>query len=326
MHRLAVAALVAPLLGSVPLAAQEPFVGPLGVSERNPFYELFYVPVLETADVLPAGALRLDVTHAYSNIFEWGESDAAEQYFDLERLTSTWTLRHALGSAWEIGGRMSVQASWGGFLDPLVEGLHDAFGLPNGDRERVRQNQYGVELRDRRGDLVYRAPRRTISFEDPQVFVKWGARRSDRGALSVRATTELPLGQDGTGTGRADAALEVLARRSWTRWHLHGMAGVTTVNAPEWARPWAHRAATYLALATERTFGPTSLLAQWALSTPYLGDTGIDELDDLPSLLTVAVAGQRRAWRWALGFVEDVPPNGPSVDFTVHLQLWRAWP
>ena len=76
-------------------------------------------------------------------------------------------------------------------------------------------------------------------------------------------------------------------------------------------------------IAGERSLGSVALLAQLAGSSPYLVGAGVSELDHAATLLTLGVAGTRGVWRWQVGFVEDVPPNSPSVDFTVHVQFTR---
>ena len=36
---------------------------------------------------------------------------------------------------------LSLIAEYGGFLDPLIQGIHSLFWLPDGDRELTTQNR-----------------------------------------------------------------------------------------------------------------------------------------------------------------------------------------
>jgi hypothetical protein len=37
------------------------------------------------------------------------------------------------------------------------------------------------------------------------------------------------------------------------------------------------------------------------------------------------VGRTKSGWRWELGMQEDLPPRGPSIDFTVQLALSHRW-
>lgn len=325
LTRLILAVGLACMAGVPGLTAQSRSLGPLAVRERNPLYSLFYVPTGESADVLPSGSTRLDLTFGYSNIFERSTLGRYDVYLDVERLGTGVMLRRGVGRDVEIGAGLTIQSNWGGFLDPVVQGLHDAFGLPNGDREREPQGQTALELRDN-GRVLFQSPIYRLAPENALLFVKWAARQSNQSALSTRGALKIPVGPQGTSTGLVDVAIEVLGRRSWTSWHLHGMLGWTSARAPVWADAIGDPGAAFMMVAVERSLDDVSLLAQFATSGRYLQDTGVDELDDRPSILALGVVGRRETWRWEVSFVEDVPPNSPSVDFTIQFRFWRSWP
>jgi len=61
-------------------------------------------------------------------------------------------------------------------------------------------------------------------------------------------------------------------------------------------------------------------------STQLLRDFGDRDVDGAPTNVVFGLVGVTRGgWRWEAGMQEDLPPNGPSLDFTLQLALGRAW-
>ncbi len=301
--------------------------GPLVLREQNPVYQLFYVPFMERADLSSAGQSRLDVTLAYANIFEEGSSSTHELLFDMERLATTVAVRYGLTDRAEVGARLSFQSSGGGVLDPLIQGLHDILGFSNGNREKYPAGVHDVYLRETSGVVLFEAEPRSFAPEDLQLFgrfqVAGGGNRSY--SVGARLTAKLPTAAGGLGTGSAAAAVSLLGRRSWDRWHVHGLLGVTSLDAPERLAPIAKDWAAFAGVAAVRAIGEhVSGLLQLMGSGRYVGGIGASELDRRPMTLAIGLAGGERL-AWQLAFVEDLPPNSPSADFTVHLQLSKVW-
>lgn len=316
-----VPALVA--LGSSTVGAQTASLGPLETSEQNPLYRLFYVPRAEPADVTEEGRFRLDVSAFYSNVFERSRSLAHDQIFDLEQMTNDVTLRYGARPGLEVGAGLGFQTTWGGFLDPVVDGFHDAFGLPNGGRETEPQNQFQVELEKLLPRVRFRLSPRTFGLEDARLFAKWRLLGSDRSSrtLSVRGTFRLAAGP--VDPGRADGALAVLGRFSFEPVHLHAALGGTTLNAPSSLDPIVSGSAAFYTLALEGRLTPgLALVGQFAGASRYVGGFEDGELDRMANTLALGFRGGEE-WAWQFGFAEDVPPNSPSVDFTVHVQIGR---
>jgi hypothetical protein len=335
-------ALAAPLSGAAPVAGggqpapvpdtveARPALGPLRVAERNPLYHLFLTPTVEGSDVLPQGAWKVRLASAYSNIFEYNFSDAFEQRFDLERSSTVVSLARGLGAGLEVGASVGVQHNWGGFLDPTIQGIHDLFGLPNADREKVDNGQFGVYLGTRLGPRqVYLDLAPGTAIEAPRVWVAWqlAGGPASAGEVTVRGTVKLPMGDFGASSRGTDLAGEIAARRSWGATHLHLSAGLLRFDPPASLAPIMRDGGWFGSVAIERrvTSG-LSLVGQFFGGSRYAAGFGIRELDNLP--LNLAIGGRGRVgpdWIWQVSFTEDVPPNSPSVDFTLDLTLARVW-
>jgi hypothetical protein len=66
-------------------------------------------------------------------------------------------------------------------------------------------------------------------------------------------------------------------------------------------------------------------VAQFLGGSRYASGFGFAELDHMPFNLALGARGRLAAWTWQVSFTEDVPPNSPSVDFTLDLSLARVW-
>ncbi len=305
-------------------------LGPLRVAERNPLYHLFLTPTVRGTEVLATGGWRVGLSTAYSNIFEYNASESFFQLFDLERSTTVVSLARGLGGGVEVGASLGLQHNWGGFLDPAIQGLHDLFGLPNADREKVENGDFGVYLGSRVGRTqVYLDLPPGTGMEAPRMWVAWKVAGGPdaRGDVTLRTTVKLPYGDHRASSRGTDVAAELALRRSWGATHLHLSGGVVRFDLPERLAPIMRDGAWYGSVALEqRVLEGLSLLGQFFGGSRYASGFGFAELDNLPLNLSVGGRGTLgEAWRWQISFTEDVPPNSPSVDFTVDVALTRVW-
>jgi len=312
-----------------PATAQWQPLGPFRAGEQNPLYRLFHVPHADRADLVEPGTFRVESSVFYSNIFEQSQSRDHFQLFDMERMTTAVVVRYGPAPGWEVGGRLGVHTSWGGFLDPFISGFHDFFGFPNGNRDAFPEGEYEFLLVESRRQLRLEVPSHSPGLEDLRFFAKrrLGRREDGSSATSARATVRLASGTFAGSTGRADAAVSVLHRRSWGRAHLHLQGGVTTVNAPEVLGAVSRDLAGFISAAGEIGIVPSlSFLAQFVGGTAYVDGFGTTTLDRGPMNLVLGFAGSAGpSWRWSFSFAEDVPPNSPSADFTVGVEASRTF-
>jgi hypothetical protein len=266
--------------------------------------------MVEGADLVAAGSFRADLWFGYSNIFEQDSTEHHSLYLDLERLITAVTVRYGLHDRLEVGGRATLQTDWGGFLDGFVEG------------------SYGQTLRDESGQALIDIPRRDLALEDVRLFAKWRAYASEDGrkTLSLRAVARIPTEDNLVGSERSDVGVMLLGRTQWKRWHLHALAGGSTVRrSPELEDVLVGRQA-YFSVGVEHPFRPgLSGVIQFMGSTQLLRSFDDHDVDGAPMNLVFGLVGETSGgWRWQVGMQEDAPPRGPSLDFTVQLGLSRA--
>ena len=317
------------LLAPAPGSAQYPSLGPLSAEEGSPLHRLSYTPMVEGADLIPRGALRVDLWSGYTNIFEQDSADAATLYLDLERMIATASVRYGLAERLEIGGRLTLETDWGGFLDGFIAGFHETLALGNRYRNDFPSGAYGQTLEDGDGRVLVEVPRRTFDVVDVRAFAKWSAvaTADGREALSLRAVARIPTAASTVGAQRTDVSLLALGRTAWRGLHLHGMAGGATVNRSPELQNVLRGYNAFAMVGAERPFNDhLSSVVEFTGSTPILRSFGDWDVDGIPTNVVFGLVGRTAGgWRWEVAMQEDVPPRGPSLDFTVQVGLSRTW-
>lgn len=317
------------LLAPAPGCAQHPSLGPLSAEEGAPLQRLSYTPMVEGADVTPAGALRADLWVGYTNIFEQDSADAATLYLDVERMITAATLRYGIARGVEVGGRVTLQTDWGGFLDPVIVRFHDLLGAGSRFRKNFPEGAYGQTLEDAEGRVLVDLPRRSFSAVDARVFAKWQpvGDADSRQALSFRAVARIPTAQNTVGEERADVSLMALGRTAWRGFHLHGMAGGATVNRSPELQDVLRGGHAFGMIGAERPLNDhLSAVIEFTGSTSIVRSVGDWDVDGAPTNVIFGfVMRTQGGWRWEAAMQEDVPPWGPSMDFTLQLGVSRSW-
>lgn len=307
-----------------------PSLGPLTSEEGAPLQRLGLTPAMEGAALTPNGRVRADVWMGYSSIWEQDSSAVANVFLDLERLITAATVRVGVADRLEVGARATVERTGGGFLDRGILRFHKIIQMGDRRRRDYPRDAYGQWLRDAEGTLLVQIPGRSVpTLEDVRLFAKGALLKPEDGrwALAVKGEVRIPTADNTLGSERADVALTVMGRTAWRGFHVHALAGGTTVRrSPELAgvlrgRQWVGM------LGVERPLRPgLSAVAQLTGSTPLLRRFGDHDVDGAPTNLVFGFVGRTRSgWRWEAALQEDVPPRGPSNDFAVQVSLGRAW-
>lgn len=310
------------------LAAQGPPPAPLFAEEGAPLQRLGLTPMVEGADPVEAGGFRADLWLGYSNIFEQDSTASHNLYLDLERLVTALTLRYGVAHGVEVGARLTLESTWGGFLDPVVLGLHDALRLGSRNREFYPEGAYGQSL-EVGGVTRVEVARSALALEDVRLFGKVRLAGGDQGpkALSLRAVARIPTRDNVVGRERRDVGIMLLGRMGWKRFHLHGMLGGSTVRRSPELRDLLNPAQLFLMAAAEYPFSDGfSGIVQFTASTQLLRGVGDRDVDGPPTNTILGVAWRDvGGWRIEAALQEDTPPWGPSLDFTLQLGVSRGW-
>lgn len=210
---------------------EEPPYGPLRLVNQQPLQLLFLQLFPDVAEVTPLGRPRLDLNVALSNTLVQ-QNRAFTADLDLEMVRSVFDLRYGVYPRVELGLEVPVLYTYGGILDDFILGVER---LIIGDMARaLRREQtsgaftYRVLRGDRLilqgednvgglGDMVLKAK---VHLVDEQTWIP---------ALSVRVAVKFPTGdvRRAFGSGAFDAAVGVLAQKTFGRWTFYANADVT---------------------------------------------------------------------------------------------------
>jgi hypothetical protein len=179
---------------------------PLRIRNLAPASGIYGEPVALGGEVLSQG-YELTFDTALANNFTSDASHGTLAFFDGETTYLTYGFRQAIADRWEWGVELPYVIQHGGYLDPLIDDFHDAFGFDDNGRHAAKHNQIDYFVSD--GNKIY------VDFQNERSG--WGDVRVSGGyqllvepgrALAVRALVKLPTGDvdELTGSGGTDAA------------------------------------------------------------------------------------------------------------------------
>jgi Protein of unknown function (DUF3187) len=224
------------LLVSGRLEADPVSRGPLRGKLLDAPHQIYYsFPGFSARDGASDG-LRVYGKGYYSNEFRGYAFDPDEENFDgdgrlsdenradelsamdFESLVLEFGGSMPFGADHRIGAALRVYAYYGGFLDPVIEYFHGAFGLANASREYFPQGSTSINVKNDRGvEIVLGGP--DLLFGDTEVYGVWTVCEGARSAWAIAWAVELPTGKAGTpaGNGYVDFGLQLLYERVLTR-------------------------------------------------------------------------------------------------------------
>jgi hypothetical protein len=331
MERAGVAAIAALMIAAAievgQPAAAAALDEPLALGNRQPLVQLHGLPAARSGEVLAAGAshwrLGLEVANNFTRSQHGGEVielDGESRRFELGG-------RWGWGHGWEFGVQLPLIQHEGGGLDGFIEGWHDFWGLPDGDRPDYPRDRLRYRYqRDGRTLLDFHDGESGVG--DLQLSAAYTLASGGAGDLALAATVNLPTGDAGklTGAEATSVALTLAGSRDlWRGLAAHANAGVL----------WLERGAVLGSQQEERVwFGSAGL--SWAVAERWrlkaqleahtaFYDSGLDELggDSLQLVLGGSVRLSRR-WLLDLAVSEDIAVDtAPDVVFQLALRRWN---
>ena len=277
-----------------PVTAQAPSFGPLITGGGGPLQRISYTPMSERADPVDRGTLATELWVGYSNIFEEDSTATHELFLDMEQLIKVVSIRYGVAEGWEVGGRVTLETTGGGYLDSFISWWHTKLSLGNGNREDYPEDRHQARLRFPGGETFLDTGPRTLALGEVRFFAKWQAASNDDGSskLSLRAVTRIPVHEDQTGGERTDLALMALGSLPRGDWRLHGMVGGATVRASPELDPILHRATVFGMLGAEHALSSRLMgIVQYMWSSLLLTGFGERKIDHWSGNLVLGVAG-----------------------------------
>ncbi|MBA4286756.1 MAG: hypothetical protein C0434_14615 [Xanthomonadaceae bacterium] len=299
------------------LAAAEP-----GFAVRNEatLSRTATLPTLGESRVLDSGRFATRFTVDWSNEYVEQANARESLTIDAETRRVTFGFRRGVAEGVELGVDLPLLFTGGGALDGVIEGWHDAFGLPNGGRDRVRQDRYLVQ---------YTVDGQTRILDDEGASgigdLELSAGFRLREDFAFRALAKLPTGRSSRlQGGNAGGALwfDFDPFHGLANWFGYVSAGASYSGQSDVIGGQQKQ---FVALGGAaigyRVWRPVSLLVQFNGHTALYRDSGLNALDRPGGQLSfggrIDIAPKLQL---DLGVQEDVLVSS-SPDFSIHIGL-----
>lgn len=219
---LSLLALVIPLHAKPP--GDEPALGPLiGRNLYAPHLPWYSFPGYRASAGVP-GDLEFRTAIYYLNEFSAYPFDPSAEplrpdgkltepgqdyYTALDYESTVWELGvdWQINREWRVGVDWRLHGRYGGFMDPVIEGWHNLFGVPNAGREYFDQGRTQIQILTDRGIAIDTAGPH-VTAGDLDLRAQWTGVDRPKWALATTFALKIPTGSRtyGTSSGWFDLA------------------------------------------------------------------------------------------------------------------------
>ena len=218
-HRLTLAFTGLSVITTIPIAMANPG---LPTRDLNPILQNVFLPVYVNPG--SGDGWRMDHSLYISNHFQLEDRGNEQLTLDAENYRYEFGLQYRRGN-WSWQARLPFSANNGGQLDSLIDGWHDFFGLPGGNRDSVPRDEVNIEyVRD--GVVEFSQTHSSSGLGDLSLAV--GYQPSERIAYFLGVDLPTASSSGLTGSDSVDVALwatgntELSAKTS-----LYGLLGIS---------------------------------------------------------------------------------------------------
>jgi len=170
----------------------------------------------EPARLVAPGAYRAYVDLDLASNATLSGKNGEQIQLDGETLVATLGVRRGLGKRLQIGFELPWIRHDSGSLDGFIDNWHDFFGLPNGDRDQLADDQLTYRYL-RNGEELLNLDRSASSLGDLRLQLGWQLADSELTAAALHLSLKLPTGAADklTGSEAWGASLALALERSW---------------------------------------------------------------------------------------------------------------
>ncbi len=211
-------------------------LGPLPLRNYQPIHLLFYEFVPERAYALRQGSylVRLDMTETSTILDDLNKEPSF--IADLEMSRFTWRGFYGLSHNVTVGIEVPLVHTFGGILDPFIEGTERLLNELREDRRLEEDGDFRFFL-DSLGDRVLEGDRGAFGIGDVALEGMWQF-LEERGpfipAMALRGAIKFPTGDLDRvfGSEKFDGAVGFAAQKIWGRWSASANFGLTIISDP----------------------------------------------------------------------------------------------
>jgi hypothetical protein len=206
---------------AIPCQALE--LTPFAVRNFSPTALVHGLSIAETPYLLPAGKTTLHTGFDLANNATINTRNDERILLDGETYVATLGLRYGLSDQLQVGIDLPWVWHSGGFLDSFISDWHDFFGLPEGDRDDLKNDQLDYRY-SRNGEERLRLQDKTDSLGDLRLKLAWQFATTAQSAFTLQAQVKAPTGDADklTGSEAWDVSLAISAQRNFSLGNGHG--------------------------------------------------------------------------------------------------------
>lgn len=191
-------------------------VTPFQVRNFSPTALVHGLSIAETPHLLPAGATSLKTSFDLANNSSLSTRTNEGILLDGESYIATLGMRYGLSDTLQLGIDLPWVWHSEGFMDGFISDWHNFFGLPNGDRDELQNDQLNY-LYYRDGKEHLNLQDETNGFGDLRLQLAWQFKATDQSAFTLQTQLKAPTGNANklTGSEAWDLSLALSAQRDF---------------------------------------------------------------------------------------------------------------
>ena len=299
---------------------------PLSTSNQNPLVAIYGLPVTSPGTLLSPDqtelALRVDIASSCST----SDNSTESILLDGESYRYILAVKRGIGRDFEIGMEVPYTQHSEGFLDNFIKNWHDFFGLPQGERDDIEEDQLTYSYQSHDSEVFLNEEE--SGFGDLRLTGAYRLMGGEHGAthhLALRTSLKLPTGNEDNllGSGSTDLALWLSSSHFYRQdtVALFASGGLLLMTNSDVLAEQQRNVVGFGSLGVAwQTFDTVSLKIQFDGHSAFYDDSEFDELGESVQLViggTIAIGADTSL---DLGVSEDiVVDSAPDVVF--HLAL-----
>jgi len=183
-------------------------ISPLTLSNYNPLVSVHGLPYAGDAEVLPRGSIHARLSYDVSSHYAYDQNDNEAVLLDGETARATFIYRQGIGHDTQISLVIPYIKHHSGGLDSSINDWHEIFGMPEGGRDLVANNQFRYFYR-RNSQIRLNVRNSSEGVGDVRVQAAWQVRQRTDDASAMEVSVKLPTGnsEELHGSGAVDVAI-----------------------------------------------------------------------------------------------------------------------
>lgn len=297
---------------------------PFPTRDQNPLLAGFGLPVPVPARIPDAGegSFAVDLNWGSTATIQFSDDEAL--IVDAETRAAQLTLRRGLTDRIALQLRLPYRYTGGGTLDGFIDNWHDTFGLSDGPRNQLPQDDINI-VHARAGTRLIGVDSSLTGIGDVSLDLGYALKSAPSSSASAWLSVKLPTGDADklNGSGAIDVSAVIAGERQLgKRWSMFGQAGVSWLGEGD-LLPDRQHSAVWSGLAGMRwqAFRGLGLKLQIDAHSAAF-DNG--ELGFLGEAVILTLGGDYRfdsGWQVEIGVSEDITVEAsPDVVFVLGIR------